>query len=209
MTVGHLPLRPPFSMVLAWPPSNTPPPPQQRLSQKITQPEILASIEDTDSFYDLYVNVSNRAIDMYAKAGRRKFALKLHGSLAALDVYARHSFYVSIDYYLFPGFSSHRGRLESALTTYMSLPAHYAPHMWTSLEALMLSHALDTHIYLEKPKDSEWIHILLAYLKTYVESVGVELLMHEEDKVAYITRLVDSLKIAAKELDSGTTSCLT
>jgi hypothetical protein len=81
--------------------------------------------------------------------------------------------------------------------------------MWTSLEALMLSHALDTHTYLDKSKDSEWIHILLAYLKTYVESVGMELLMHEENKVAYISQLVDGLKSAASQLDSGTTSCLT
>jgi hypothetical protein len=81
--------------------------------------------------------------------------------------------------------------------------------MWTSLEALMLSHALDTHMYLDKPKDSEWIHILLAYLKTYVESAGMELLIHEEDKVAYIYQLVDSLKVSADQLDSGTTSRLT
>jgi hypothetical protein len=63
-------------------------------------------------------------------------------------------------------------------------------------------------MYLDKPKDSEWIHILLAYLKTYVESAGMELLMHEGDKTAYISRLVDSLKHAATQLDSGTTSCL-
>lgn len=43
-------------------------------------------MEDREAFYELYVDTTNRAIDMYAKAGRRKFALKLHGSLAALDV---------------------------------------------------------------------------------------------------------------------------
>jgi hypothetical protein len=47
----------------------------------------MSSIEERETFYDLYVAISNRAIDMYAKAGRRKFALKLHGTLAALDVY--------------------------------------------------------------------------------------------------------------------------
>jgi len=36
--------------------------------------------------YDIYVKLTNRAIDAYVKAGRRKFALRLHGSLAALDV---------------------------------------------------------------------------------------------------------------------------
>jgi hypothetical protein len=34
----------------------------------------------------MYVKMTNRAIDAYVKAGRRKFALRLHGSLAALDV---------------------------------------------------------------------------------------------------------------------------
>jgi len=36
-------------------------------------------------FYDIYVKLTNRAIDAYVKAGRRKFALRLHGSLAAMD----------------------------------------------------------------------------------------------------------------------------
>jgi hypothetical protein len=38
------------------------------------------------AFYDIYVKLTNRAIDTYVKAGRRKFALRLHGSLAAMDV---------------------------------------------------------------------------------------------------------------------------
>lgn len=38
------------------------------------------------AFYDIYVKLTNRAIDAYVKAGRRKFALRLHGSLAAVDV---------------------------------------------------------------------------------------------------------------------------
>ena len=41
-------------------------------------------------FYDLYVNLTNRTIDAYAKGNRRKFAVMLHGKLAALDVYALH-----------------------------------------------------------------------------------------------------------------------
>ncbi|KAJ7098036.1 trafficking protein particle complex subunit 10 [Mycena belliarum] len=176
--VGHLPARPPFS--------NSPNPPSTSGSpesdKKISNPDILESIKSGDTFYDTYVGITNRAIDMYAKAGRRKFALKLHGSLAALDV--------------------HRGRLAAALTTYTSLPAHYAPHMWTSLESLMLSLALDTHAALDKSKDREWIHILLSYLKTHVETVGQDLLMHEEDSTEYISRLVSEMKRAASTLES-------
>jgi hypothetical protein len=50
--------------------------------------EILnAAISKKEAFYELYVAVTNRAIDLYAKSGRRKFALKLHGNLAALELY--------------------------------------------------------------------------------------------------------------------------
>lgn len=52
----------------------------------ISRHEIISAIGDKDVFYDLYTSISNRAIDMYVKAGRRKFALKIHGSLAVLDM---------------------------------------------------------------------------------------------------------------------------
>ena len=58
----------------------------KRGSMTITKTELLSSMEDQDALYELYVNVTNRAIELYASAGRRKFALKLHGSLAALDM---------------------------------------------------------------------------------------------------------------------------
>jgi hypothetical protein len=75
--------------------------------------------------------------------------------------------------------------------------------MWTSLESLMLSRALDTHAQLQKPKDREWIHILISFLKAYVEELGKELLMHADDKKEYVSQLVKELHIAAKELDAG------
>ncbi|KAJ7452540.1 hypothetical protein B0H11DRAFT_2245998 [Mycena galericulata] len=176
--VGHLPARPPFCTSPGSSPSSSLP----ASDKTISNVDILESIKNQDTFYETYVAITNRAIDMYAKAGRRKFALKLHGSLAALDV--------------------HRGRLADALTTYTSLPAHYAPHMWTSLESLMLSLALDTHAELDKSKDREWIHILLSFLKTYVDTVGLDLLMHEEDSTEYISRLVQAMRESATTLES-------
>lgn len=85
--MGHLPQRPPFSMMVSPNPSDSI---QERSSKDISNSELLSCIKDKDVFYDLYVAVTNRAIDMYAKAGRRKFALKLHGSLAALDLCVCH-----------------------------------------------------------------------------------------------------------------------
>ncbi|TFK43010.1 trafficking protein particle complex subunit 10 [Crucibulum laeve] len=174
---GHLPERPPFSVSSSRKSRNS------TSGGKISNPELLKAIDDRDAFYELYVGTTNRAIDMYAKAGRRKFALKLHGSLAALDL--------------------HRGRLASALTTYTSLPAHYAPHMWTSLESYMLSRALDTHATLDKSQDVEWIHILLSFLKTYCEHRGTDLLLHEEDKLEYVSKLVNAMREAASQLENG------
>jgi hypothetical protein len=72
----------------------------------------------------------------------------------------------------------------------------------------MLSLALDTHAELDKTKDREWIHILLSFLKTYVDTVGLDLLMHEEDSVEYISRLVQAMRDSATMLESGGTFCL-
>ncbi|KIM80718.1 hypothetical protein PILCRDRAFT_821974 [Piloderma croceum F 1598] len=180
--VGHLPSQPPFSLTVTHSRRNSTNGLAKRSSQKISKVDFLSSVEDREAFYDLYVAITNRAIDLYAKGGRRKFALKLHGTLAALDV--------------------HRGRLSVALQTYTSLPAHYAPHMWSSLESFMLSRALDTHAELQRPNDREWIHILLSFLKAYVEELGKEMLMHEDDKKEYVSRLVDELHAAAIELDT-------
>ncbi|KAF9053549.1 hypothetical protein BDZ89DRAFT_1056144 [Hymenopellis radicata] len=172
----HLPLKPPFSSDA----SNTSPVVQSDELKEISNADFKKALLDKESFYELYIGVTNRSIDMYAKAGRRKFALKLHGSLAALDI--------------------HRGRFDTALATYTSLPAHYAPHKWSSLEGLMLSRALDTHDALEKRKDREWMHVLLSFLATYVEH-GTDLLLSKEDVTIYIRDLVMELRKSASELD--------
>ncbi|TBU35808.1 trafficking protein particle complex subunit 10 [Dichomitus squalens] len=185
IATGFLPNKPPFSLAL---PSTFDPadkdPKTKRGSMTITKTELLSSMEDQDTLYELYVNVTNRAIELYASAGRRKFALKLHGSLAALDI--------------------HRGRLVNALQTYTSLPAHYSPHGWTSMEAYMLNRALSIHEAAEKPKDREWIHVLLHFLRAYVDDGGKDLLLSEEDCKAYVEKLVAALKEAAQTLDNDT-----
>ncbi|KAH7889469.1 trafficking protein particle complex subunit 10 [Phlebopus sp. FC_14] len=183
--VGHLPSQPPFSMALPGPmtlPQSPPMSNEKSPDQRISRYEFMLAIGEQEAFYDLYCTISNRAIDSYVKAGRRKFALKLHGSLAALDI--------------------HRGRLSNALTIFSSLPAHYAPHMWISLESFMLSRAIDTHAQLQRPRDREWIHILLAYLKTYVNDTSSDLLMSQEDLKEYATKLVNVLREGTERLDS-------
>lgn len=74
-------MRPPFALAL---PSEMPF--SKSSDGSISNVELAATIDSTDTFYELYVGTTNKAIDLYVKAGRRKLALKLHGSLAALDV---------------------------------------------------------------------------------------------------------------------------
>lgn len=58
----------------------------RRVSRQISNPDVLGFLSNKTSFYDSYIRLTNKAIDLFVKAGRRKFALKLHGSLAALDL---------------------------------------------------------------------------------------------------------------------------
>ena len=91
INVGHLPKQPPFSLTITHSTPNSANGAARRSSLKISKAEFLSSLGDREAFYDLYVATTNRAIDMYAKGGRRKFALKLHGTLAALDVWVHFS----------------------------------------------------------------------------------------------------------------------
>lgn len=180
--VGHLPKKLPFATTCMEEAALHPEQISKRSStRRISNHEIILAIRDKEAFYDLYCATSNRAIDMYVKAGRRKIALKLHGFLAALDI--------------------HRGRLASALAIFTSLPAHYAPHMWISLESFVLSRALDIHAELKNPQDREWIHILLAYLRTCTNDMSKEL-TSEVDQEKSVTQLIRALHTAAASLDS-------
>ena len=67
----------------------------------------------------------------------------------------------------------------------------------------MLNRALNIHEAAEKPRDREWIHVLLHFLRAYVEDGGRDLLLSEEDNKAYVEKLVAALKEAAENLDNG------
>lgn len=66
----------------------------------------------------------------------------------------------------------------------------------------MLSRALDIHAELENPQDREWIHILLAYLRTCTNDMSKEL-ASGVDKEKSVTQLIRALRSAAENLDSG------
>ena len=81
---GHLPMNPPFSVNKL---SSGDVASKSCSSTSISNEDLLKATNDREVFYKLYIDITNRAISMYTKAGRRKSALKLHGSLAALDLY--------------------------------------------------------------------------------------------------------------------------
>lgn len=78
---GHLPPTPPFSTSLSI---------LRRLQPgtkiQFTNEILNTAYSNKQAFYELYTATTNRAIDFYVKSGRRKFALKLHGTLSALEV---------------------------------------------------------------------------------------------------------------------------
>lgn len=81
--LGYLPKEPPFSIAL----------PKRKRRASLAPPnftisseDILSILQDRDAFYDIYIRLTNQALSLYAEGGRRKFGLKLHGALAALDL---------------------------------------------------------------------------------------------------------------------------
>ncbi|KAF7305565.1 hypothetical protein HMN09_00809700 [Mycena chlorophos] len=104
--VGHLPVRPHFCNA-AEPPSSG----AFAADKSLSSQELMNALGNREKFYETYVGIMSCTIDMYTKAGRRKFALNLHGSLVALDV--------------------HCGRLAEVLAPLprrRSHLAHYTPH---------------------------------------------------------------------------------
>jgi hypothetical protein len=82
IAAGHLPTSAPFGLSL----STTRPLPSTQ-SLHLSNETLNVAINNRQAFDELYIALNNRAIDLYAKSGRRKFALKLHGFLAAFEMY--------------------------------------------------------------------------------------------------------------------------
>lgn len=82
VAAGHLPASLPFSISLC---TTSSLPSIKNVS--FSNQTLNVAISNRNAFNELYLAVMNRAVDLYAKSGRRKFALKLHGCLAAFELY--------------------------------------------------------------------------------------------------------------------------
>lgn len=67
----------------------------------------------------------------------------------------------------------------------------------------MLAQAIDTHSLLETTRDQQWIELALAFLGSYADDLGQDLLMDEADKEAYVEGVVKSLCDAVGSVESG------
>jgi hypothetical protein len=72
----------------------------------------------------------------------------------------------------------------------------------------MLGRAVTAHADVGRPRDREWVLGALAYLRAYVEELGREVMMPDEDKRQWLGALVREVQEAAEGLDLGRSLCL-
>ncbi|KZT57215.1 hypothetical protein CALCODRAFT_555435 [Calocera cornea HHB12733] len=149
----HLPAVDPF-LALARPDhaSNLSEEEEERGKRTISNKELLAAVEGRDEFDRLYVATTKRAIEACVVSKRKRAALRLHFSLAVLDVV--------------------RGRPAAAASAYRSLPPHYAHSLWSTLEAALLARSLACHHLLPPTEraqsQNEWVADALGLMKAFV-----------------------------------------
>jgi trafficking protein particle complex subunit 10 len=188
------------------------------IKNSLTQSDLLDALSDVEAFDKLYVSTTNRAIECYTASGRRRFALKLHGSLAGLELSVSIAFWILR---IFPCCSSrsrflfrHRSHYSNALSTFSSLPAHYIGTKWVLLEGFMHARSLDCHPQLAHGKDTEWVGTVLAFFKTLINARSEKdrevvekalanggVLSHSREK--FFTDLLQDLKTSAGQMDKG------
>ncbi|KAG8906639.1 hypothetical protein FRB99_006427 [Tulasnella sp. 403] len=156
---GYLPPVPPFSVSLASPsaclgPSGSPVTPS-RTGPPISTKDLVEALHSRDDFDRLYITTTNQAIQTYNSCGRRRFALKLHASLGALE--------------------QCRNKYATAREVFATLPPHYVGQKWASLEGFMLAQAMECHEFLQHPKNNEWVTQALAFLSALITHEGVNI----------------------------------
>ncbi|KAI5476177.1 hypothetical protein MNV49_000338 [Pseudohyphozyma bogoriensis] len=179
---GHLPLLHPFTMSLNEHASDSPTnltPTAPNSPAVVSRPDLLAVIHDAEAFDKLYIDLTNRSIQAYSASHRKRCSLKLHASLAALE--------------------DHRGRLASAQTLYLRLPAHYVDTRWVKIESALLSRSTNLQGHLDMTK--ERLLSSLALIRTGVEFGGKEWKLDtDEDEVELARRLMKDVYDLSKTL---------
>jgi hypothetical protein len=97
----------------------------------------------------------------------------------------------------------YRGRIEQAVQTYTSLPAHYSHYKWIALEAFMHDMTLDIRAGSGQPKGKEWINAALSLLRLYTDTGNEQIAASAVDKARKVGQIVEEFTEAAKSLEDG------
>ncbi|KAG8967746.1 hypothetical protein FRC05_001925 [Tulasnella sp. 425] len=192
---GYLPPVHPFSMSLPSSSDLNPPqyPPSEPVEARISSQDLIEALRGRDEFDRLYITTTNRTIQTYNSCNRRRFALKLHASLAALD--------------------NARQRYPSGHAVFASLPGHYVAQRWSSLEGFVLLKSMESYPQQDRPKEKEWASQAAAFLRAFVVHGGHQNVQAEEpneaafasmlgqQKVDFVRELVEGLRDVSLEED--------
>lgn len=182
---GYLPSVHPFSMSLPYldlESAQSPPP--EPSEARISSPDLIEALRGRDEFDRLYITTTNRTIQTFNSCSRRRFALKLHASLAALD--------------------DARQRHPSAHAVFASLPGHYVAQKWSSLEGFVLLRSMRCYPQLDRPKDKEWVTQAVAFLRALVSHGDDQDSQAEESSDASFASMFGQERIEfVKELVNG------
>lgn len=180
---GYLPRSHPFDMSLERLPLDEPPATPDDSAPRISRKDLLAALESQEAFDKLYLELTNRAIDIYQRAGRKRSALKMHASVAALEKL--------------------RGRTAAAQRLYSHLPAHYVNGRWQMLESALLDKCAELQGKLGMSR--EWLLSTLALVRAGIEYDGKEWsqdhMAGADERARLASRLVDDIRTLAAKLD--------
>lgn len=202
---GYLPSVHPFSMSLPYldlESAQSPPP--EPSEARISSPDLIEALRGRDEFDRLYITTTNRTIQTFNSCSRRRFALKLHASLAALDecVFLNSYNYVGVTKTCLC--DSARQRHPSAHAVFASLPGHYVAQKWSSLEGFVLLRSMRCYPQLDRPKDKEWVTQAVAFLRALVSHGDDQDSQAEESSDASFASMFGQERIEfVKELVNG------
>ena len=67
----------------------------------------------------------------------------------------------------------------------------------------MLFQNIETHSRMQKDHDRQWIHTALAFVKSFVDGDGVDILSGLQNRDQYITRLMEAVIEASTRVEGG------
>ncbi|KWU42169.1 hypothetical protein RHOSPDRAFT_36290 [Rhodotorula sp. JG-1b] len=188
---GHLPALHPFTMSL----NEAPPIPASAASSAstpstsapnsatrppVTRQDLLDAIERQEVFDELYIDLTQRAVQAYQFTKRRRCAAKLHAGLAALD--------------------HERQRNAAAQKLLSQLSGQYTEQRWSSIEAYLHLQSAELQASLDMPREQllSTLALVRAGVATGTQTWSLDELLDDStdratQSVALATRLMEDV----------------